>query len=180
MSRNSKKHLRDVAREGTSKKDLTVFNDLKNCFKLIGLPVRDEVTDGQFQRFESEINRPEFSMAILVIYDLEHATVDIGLIFSHAVPPERRQTVIELINLINQLLDMDHFAVSNLDGRIVLRGGIFVTHNTLDTDQFHMFLKKLVEDGRTYFPVVVDQVFSDLKPDKLLTEYLKKHEKYWK
>lgn len=160
--------------------NLTVFNDLKNCFKILSLPVEEEVVEGQFQHFGSNIKLNGCSMLIRTIYDPDEKTVILGITFSHVVPPEKIGIVCELINHINILLDMNHFAIDFHKGVVAIRNGLFVTDETLNIDQFHMFLKKLVGDARTYFNVIADQVFSDLKPQDLLTKFLKDNQQYWK
>lgn len=161
------------------KQDLKVYDDLKNCFRILGLPIEKEVTEGQFQHFNSEIRRGEYSMGIRTLYDPKNQTVIIGITFSQAVQPEKRGEVFELINRINQILDMNHFFMIPETGMIALRNGLFVTDNTLNTDQFHMFFKKLIGDGHTFYPAICEQVFSDLKPADLLAKFLLDRQDYW-
>ena len=158
---------------------LKVYDDLKNCFKLLGLPIEKEVTEDDFRCFTSGVKlRDIYSMHILVIYDPYQNTVVIGASLSHTIPPGKRKIVSELINLINMMVYVNTFAIDPHTGVVALRSNLIVTDNTLNTDQFHMLLKGLIGDGHRFYWLIYKQAYSKLKPQKLLTKFLKDNEEY--
>ncbi|MEA3280782.1 MAG: hypothetical protein U9Q38_09325, partial [Thermodesulfobacteriota bacterium] len=78
-----------------------IFEDIMDDFLFMGLPVTKSEQIDEFKTFSSEIKRGEVSFRILVIFDPNEETVVVSIALSHAIPPEKRETVIELINLIN-------------------------------------------------------------------------------
>ena len=108
-----------------------VFDDIIDDFLSMGLPVNKSEQVDEFKTFSSEIKRGEVSFRILVIFDPDEETVVVSIALSHAVRPEKRKAVIELINLINCYLDTGHFTVCPETGIVMIKDGIFVVDDSL-------------------------------------------------
>ena len=165
--------------QNNKSQDLKVYDELKNRFKLLGLPIEKEVAEDNVWCFTSGIKlRDIYSMPILVTFDLYENTVVIGASLSHAIPPGKRRIVSELINLINMRIKFNTFEISPETGVIELHSNYFVTANPLNTDHFKMLLIKLIGNAHKFHWLIYEQAYSKLKPQKLLTKFLKDRGEY--
>ena len=157
-----------------------IFDDIIDDFLSMGLPVNKSEQVDEFKIFSSEIKRGEVSFRILVLFDLYEETVVVSIALSHAVPPEKRKAVIELINLINYYLDTGHFTVCPETGIVMIKDGIFVVDDSLNKKEFNRFVKKIINDAHVFFPLINDQALSNKKPKEMMTNFLKENEHLWK
>jgi len=152
---------------------LKVFDQVKNCFRSLDLPVELEGTDGEYQLFTSAIKGLEDSVRFRVHYHPDQNMIVLETSSYHGIPEERRSEVLELIFLINKFLEDIIFEVSNRWRTITLCKFILDIEDAIDIDQFEIHIKTLIRDAQTYYPLIFRQVFSNLKPDEFLAEFLK-------
>jgi len=153
-------------------RNLQLFKDMKDCLTSVGLPVSKEHTEGDFTFFLSEVDCGDYSMHLMALFDPDEEMVTLSVMLSHAVPPAKMTVVCELVNLINGMVDISHFAMHPDTGLIILRNGLFIVDNSSDKTQFQRLLKRLVSDGRLFFPLISDQVFTDLSPKEAVARFL--------
>lgn len=152
-----------------------VYDEVINCVKRIGLPIIKEVSEGNIRGFESKIKGEDiYSIRILVTYDPNKSIVAVEASISHSIPEERVMAVGKLIKLINKRLNKDIFGVFPCTGIVILFDDIFVQDEIINIDKFLMFFKKQVGYGITYFPLIVNQVYSQLKPKAEFAKFRKR------
>lgn len=155
-----------------------VYDEVINCIRRIGLPIIKEVTEGNIRGFESEVKSEDiYSIRILVTYDPNESIVAVEALISHSIPDGRVTAVSKLIKLINKRLNKDIFGVFPCTGIVILFDNSLVQDEIINIDKFLMFFKKHIGYGITYFPLIVNQVYSSLKPKVEFAKFLKREKK---
>lgn len=161
-----------------NKKD-TIFNEMKEHFKRIGLPVMNKVSGKvHAQCFETELKLIDiFTMRIYAIYSSPTKVLTVGTQFSHGIPTQKIGAVDTLVDLINQKLQGNYLEREPHKGSVILYNSYIVNGDTLDIDKFNSLTKSIIRDSRIVFPRIIDQVQRKVKPKTLYTKFCKQYSK---
>jgi hypothetical protein len=154
-----------------TKRDEKIFDDLKECFKESGLPIKGETMLGNLMVIESEFHYPDYPINILIMLDPAEDTVMFGIHYG-ATLSAIRTVLYELIDRINMYLCTTHFVVHPDTGQLILTSGMFFTDDVINKKEFHLLFKQLLADSYNYFPLIGMQLESDKTPAEMWEQFL--------
>jgi len=161
--------------ENAQQKYSKIYMDMKIYLMKVGLPIDQEILVDQGQYLLTNIKLGEiYSIILSVGHNLQRNMIIIQSDFCYSVPAERRQKVRKLINLINQSIDTNHFLMDSQTGTLTLGRELPAWDDTLDIESFNIHVKEVVRDGRMFFPLIVEQIYSNQKPKKILAKFIKR------
>jgi len=167
--------------KNTQQQHSKIYMDMKNYLMKVGLPIDQEISFDQGQYLLTNIKLGEiYSMILSVGHNLQRNEIMIQSDFCYSVPAEKRQKVRKLINLINQSIDTNRFLMDTQTGTLTLGRGLPAWDDTLDIESFNIHVKEVVRDGRMFFPLIVEQIYSNPKPKTLYRKYIKHQQRVQK
>jgi len=160
------------------KQNSKIYDEVINCIRRIGLPVIQELSEEHSQCFTSEINTADFySIRIMVVFVPDKNLVSVGVMLSHSIPQEKHNIITKLTTLINQRFKKNVFDIEPGKGVVNFCDDFFCTDENLDIDEFLLFFKKCIGHAIDYFPLIVSQYYSELKPKTLYRKFMKRKRK---
>lgn len=148
-----------------------IYNDLKDAFKEMGFPIKEEKREGYFMMFFSEMKYFEEPAPIIIIFDPPHNTITMTIHYG-VVPLEKMEVLYEMINQINIYLCTCHFILTPQERLIALLSGLLFRDGSFDKSQFQMFFDEMMSEAFNYAPLIGRQLDSERKPAELFLEYL--------
>lgn len=153
-------------------KNQKIMNDMKNCISSLGLPIMDEIHDKGQSVIISKFQYEHYGFGIVATY---HPDGDLAeIIIGYGVAPETKiKPLSELMNYINAHILSGHFFVDHETKIMSFRSAVHVD-DALNEEEFEWALKQVMGSSYQFFPVVIDQLFSDEEPLNIFKKHLKK------
>jgi len=151
-----------------------IYDEVKNCIKRIGLPIKNEVSHEDMSGIETEIRRGKsFPIPIRVLHISNANILLIGALLPYGIPANKRKIVGELIELINVQSNEETITYEPSQGLVSVLDTIQVEDDDIDINHFIFLFKDTIRKGKRHFPLICEQVYSDHKPKYLLKESAK-------
>ena len=162
-----------------------ILSDMQECFQQEGLPLmreREEIGAGaEADRliFNSWCKNGSYLAHISATFYPEHSVSELSMMPGPWVSNEVVPVLWELFNLINMTQIYDHWVVCPQTGRIEYRSAVIVTGDSLDKAQFRELIKRLLRNGRRFYPLIQKQINSKEKPLALVNDFIKENLDLW-
>lgn len=102
--------------------------------------------------------------------------ISLSLTLQEQIPENKVVQVLELISLINCFTVLEYlyfFREHNLVGQVT---GVFAENGLLDKIEFEKIIKVMLTNGNRYFPIISEQITSEIDPRNLIAKHLEKFE----
>jgi hypothetical protein len=159
----------------TNKKRNNVVREMKECFLSFQLPVNKDRSEAGFNIvFTSEICNDHVCATIAAIYNRQLEYVAIEIHFQPKVTSAKQSEIWRLMNLLNQMMPLNHYCFCTCCNGISLEGYLFLSGDTLPVNKFRLLLRDILEDSYLCAPLI-KAVTEDGNPDELYDIFMKEH-----
>lgn len=153
-------------------KNQKVLNDMKDCISSFGLPIIDEINENGQSAIVTKFQYEHYGFGIIATYHPEGDLVEIVICYGVA-PQNRIKPLSELMNYINAHVLSGHFFVDDLTMGMSFRSAVHITEE-LDKEEFEWALQQVMGSSYKFFPIIIEQMFSEDEPANIFKKHLKK------
>ena len=152
-----------------------ILSDMKECIESFGLPIIGEISTDERPTIISKFQYEHYGFAIAAIYHPEGELVEISIYHGEA-PKNKIKPICELMNLINAHIMSGHFFVDPSRGGMSFRAAVHVP-DSLNKEEFEWALKQVMGASYRFFPMIVEQLFTDDDPEEIIKRVLEQQAK---
>jgi len=152
-----------------------IISDVKICFENIGLSIAAEEEGENQLSLYSEIEDDFYTMRLKVTFCPIVEIIVLYICFLTTAPPEAREVLCELANLINKLMLTDYVTICSDTGAIMFHTSMLLAESSLDKDQFDFVLGRILTNSLVHFRLLCSQVYSELSPQENLERFMEEN-----
>jgi len=147
-----------------------ILKDMKAGFENFVLPVIDEINMNGTYAITTKFQYQHYGFGIMAEYHPDGDLTEISICYGNA-PEKKIKSLSELMNHLNCHILSGHFCVVDPDGEMLFRTAVH-TPDFLNKDDFEWALNQVMATSYRFFPMIVNQLFSDESPMEILKKHL--------
>jgi hypothetical protein len=124
--------------------------------------------------FTSQLCNDRVCAAVFATYDRQVEYVGINIAFHLKVPLERLTDVLQLLNLCNERLPLNHFVVCPCCNEVSLTAALFSPGGNFPKSKFKRLIQNMLEDSYLYSPLI-EEVSINGNPEILYDNFMDDH-----
>ena len=153
-------------------KDFQVFNEMKEMFLELGLPIVDEGHVDNYLFFASRmfIDTPSSENDLSIGYETKAKTIRIVSRLFQPVTAEKQGDLFEVFNYINCKLANVRLNIDPATQQIGLRGELALFGDPLNRKHFKEFIVLFFAAALKFFPMILDFLNGYIKKEHIMNE----------
>jgi hypothetical protein len=166
---NDHKHLISTESKLTAEMEDKILEDVKLMFADFDITINDNdrVSDGFIIQF-AHPKEPGLFLRVGTILHGDNEIVALSMSPPSAVPDDKLDVMIALVNRINRLCSSDHIYISSQKKNVVLLKGVMLDNGSIDKEELKSAFGELLGNGFRLFPIINEQLTSDESPETLI------------
>jgi len=162
-----------------------ILTNMQICFQDMNLPIfcdNEELNDPYISNhlsFKSWYECKDYPAEILGIVGFEHNIIQLSMNFYSKDIWSKYPTILKMLNLINISRVGYYWQIVPAYEKFEFRTAMIVTGDSLNMDQFKSVLKRFLNLGSGFYPLINQFQHSNNKPQKLLNNYKSKNKRLW-
>jgi hypothetical protein len=162
-----------------------ILTSMQICFQDMDLPImsdKEELNDpfiSNHLSFKSWYDCEDYPAEILGIVAFEHNAIQLSMNFYLKDIWSKYPSILKMLNLINFARVGYYWQIVPAYEKFEFRTAMIVTGDSLNMDQFKSVLKRFLDLGSGFYPLINQFQHSNSKPQKLLNKYKSKNKRLW-
>jgi hypothetical protein len=162
-----------------------ILTHMQICFQDMNLPImsdKEELNDpfiSHHLSFKSWYDREDYHAEILGIVVFEHNIIQLSMNFYSKNIWSKYPSILKMLNLINLARVGYYWQIVPAHKKFEFRTAMIITGGSLNVDQFKSVLKRFLDLGLGFYPLINQFQHSNIKPQKLLNKYKSKNRRLW-
>ena len=162
-----------------------ILTNMQICFQDMNLPIfsdKEELNDPYISNhlsFKSWYECKDYPAEILGIVGFEHNIIRLSMNFYFKDIWSKYPSILKMLNLINLARVGYYWQIVPAHEKFEFRTAMIVTGDSLNMDQFKSVLKRFLDLGAGFYPLINQFQNSNNKPQKLLNKYKSKNKRLW-
>lgn len=162
----------------TITKSRKILMEMQGYFQKAGLPILAEHEikgeDGESDMifFNSWYKNDSNLAQIKACFFPDHDSAELSMAYYHNFESKEIRILCELLNLLNRSQITGHWIVCTEPNKIEYRSAMIVTEDSLDKEQFEMFLANFLIIGQRFYSLIEEQINCQKKPQELFGQFM--------
>jgi len=162
-----------------------ILTSMQICFQDMDLSIineKEKLNDPYISNhlyFKSGYECENDPVEILGIVMFEHDIIQLSMNFYSKDIWSKYPSILKMLNLINFARVGYYWQIVPAYEKFEFRTAMIVTGDSLNMDQFKSVLKRFLDLGSGFYPLINQFQHSNYKPQKLLNRYKSKHKELW-